>query len=59
MLSDDLLLVNLSLQCLSLKELVSQEEAGGTGLGCLAKELGWEVASRRNRQEGMPGWKGP
>lgn len=40
MLGDDLLLTNLSLECLSVKELISQEEAEGTGLGCLARGLG-------------------
>lgn len=39
----DDLVVNLSLKCLNLKELVSQEEAGVIGLGILAKELGREV----------------
>lgn len=39
MLADHVLLVNLSLKCLNLKELVSQEAAGGTGLGYLTEGL--------------------
>lgn len=38
-LADNMLLVNLSLKCLNVKELVSQEAAGGTGLGYSAKGL--------------------
>lgn len=48
MLIDDLL-VNLSLKCLNLKKLVSQEGAGETGLGVLAKQLDWEVSFHKEQ----------
>lgn len=49
------LIVNLSLKCLSLKELVSQDGHEGAGLGVWAKGLGWEVGFRAE-QAGEGAW---
>lgn len=49
-LADDLFLINLSLKYLSLK--VSQDAAGGTGLGCLARGLEWEVGLQEEQAGG-------
>lgn len=37
------------------EELISQEEAEGTGLGCLARGLGWEVGFQEE-QAGGDAW---